>query len=895
MNEFKRGNRKYKVKEAIIAISVVILLSAAILTVCGVFGSKEENTDIPSKTDNNSTAHNKEKNSKNKNDTTENKFTPPSSDSSLNTGELSENSDKYTGQKGTGNYNYGEALQKSILFYDTQRSGDLPENVRCNWRGDSGLLDGSLEGIDLTGGMYDAGDNAKFNLPMSYTGTMLAWSVHEDKKSYEESGQLDYILDNIKWINDYLIKCHPEDDIYYYQVGDGNLDHAWWGPAEVMQMERPAFKVDKNKPGSTVVGETAASLASCSIIFRDIDKDYSEECLSHAKSLFEFAEETKSDSGYTAANGFYSSWSGFYDELAWSGAWLYLATGDKDYLKKSEEYFDLTEGNYKWAQCWDDVYIGTCLLLSEITNDKKYSQIMEKHLDYWTDGYDGERITYTPKGLAWLDQWGPLRYSTTEAFIALMYSDSKNCSKEKKDKYHDFGVAQIDYALGSSGRSYVVGFGENPPEHPHHRTAHSSWSDNLNEPDTHAHTLYGALVGGPDSNDNYEDTITNYITNEVACDYNAGFTGALARLYKEYGGQTLVDFGAVEIPDREELYVEATTNANGNDFTEIKAMIYNKTSWPSRVTDDLELRYFVDLSEVYSAGGSSDDIEVSLNYAQDTVSASLVPWNTENNIYYISVDFSGVKIYPGGQSAYKKEVQFRIKNKNGTWDPSNDFSYSDIEGSNGSSLSKATHFALYDGDTLVFGCEPDGNTNIPSSADNTSQETEPKVTAETSVTTQKPPENQSNQTDNFRVDLKQDKTSGNTNTITFEINITNTGDQPVPVNAINVLYFFTSEDTENNAINMFCDNSAIASPSSYRTVSGVLGTFSAYDGSDCDTVCTISSNDKSEINKNESLRLQIRISKSDWSDFNLSNDHSTGNAENIVITYDGNDILGKRP
>jgi endoglucanase len=40
-------------------------------------------------------------------------------------------------------------------------------------------------------------------------------------------------------------------------------------------------------------------------------------------------------------------------------------------------------------------------------------------------------------------------------------------------------------------------------------------------------TLYGALVGGPGKQDEYSDDRKNYISNEVAVDYNACFTGAL--------------------------------------------------------------------------------------------------------------------------------------------------------------------------------------------------------------------------------------------------------------------------------------------------------------------------------------------------------------------------------
>jgi len=64
-------------------------------------------------------------------------------------------------------FNYGEALQKAIMFYEFQRSGKLPSTIRNNWRADSCLDDGKDVGLDLTGGWFDAGDHVKFNLPMA--------------------------------------------------------------------------------------------------------------------------------------------------------------------------------------------------------------------------------------------------------------------------------------------------------------------------------------------------------------------------------------------------------------------------------------------------------------------------------------------------------------------------------------------------------------------------------------------------------------------------------------------------------------------------------------------------------------------------------------------------------
>jgi hypothetical protein len=44
-------------------------------------------------------------------------------------------------------FNYADALEKSFLFLEAQRSGKLPPNQRVKWRGDSGLSDGSSAGV----------------------------------------------------------------------------------------------------------------------------------------------------------------------------------------------------------------------------------------------------------------------------------------------------------------------------------------------------------------------------------------------------------------------------------------------------------------------------------------------------------------------------------------------------------------------------------------------------------------------------------------------------------------------------------------------------------------------------------------------------------------------------
>jgi len=598
------------------------------------------------------------------------------------------------------------------------------------------MTDGADHNIDLTGGWYDAGDHVKFNLPMAYTSTMLAWSVYEDRDAYVKSGQLPYILDNIKWATDYFIKCHPSPNVYYYQVGDGQLDHSWWGPAEVVLeiMKRPSYVLTEANPGSAVVAETAAALASAAAIFKPTDPTYAAECLKHAKELFAFADKTRSDKGYTAAEGFYASWSGFYDELTWAAMWIYLATGDETYLQKAESYEPNWEREgittlikYKWAHCWDQKLFGALLLLARETGKQLYIEAIERHLDWWA-GIGSEKITYTPKGLAWLDRWGALRYATTEAFLADVYADSNVCSSNKVNSYKSFAKSQIDYALGSTGRSFVCGFGVNPPKRPHHRTAHGSWMGYLDcdIPNYHRHVLYGALVGGPNSSDGYTDDVKNYENNEVACDYNAGFVGILARMYDDYGGDPIPDFKAIEEPVDEYLTMSAV--AIQGDAAMITITLGNQTAWPARVSDKLSCKYFVDITEGINAGLKPEDYKISISGTTTAKVTGLHPWDESKNIYYINIDFSGIKLFPGGVNDYKKTISFNVKFPYGSnaWDTKNDFSAQDLEASSSWEGSLTKFLPVYEDGVLVYGPEPGNNSPKPTPTKPSSTPTNPQ-------------------------------------------------------------------------------------------------------------------------------------------------------------------------
>jgi hypothetical protein len=85
--------------------------------------------------------------------------------------------------------------------------------------------------------------------------------------------------------------------------------------------------------------------------------------------------------------------------------------------------------------------------------------------------------------------------------------------------------------------------------------------------------------------------------------------------------------------------------------------------------------------------------------------------NSARNIYCVVIDFAGAQIYPGGQSHFSKEVQFRLglppEAKAGSWDPSNDPSFAGLQA--GSDPMVTGRIPIYENEILAAGTVPEGS------------------------------------------------------------------------------------------------------------------------------------------------------------------------------------------
>ncbi|XP_042493405.1 endoglucanase 9-like [Macadamia integrifolia] len=459
-----------------------------------------------------------------------------------------------------GNPNYRDALAKSILFFEGQRSGRLPRDQEITWRSSSGLSDGLLAHVDLTGGYYDAGDNVKFNFPMAYTTTMLSWSTLEYGKRM--GSELPNARAAIRWATDYLLKCATATPgKLYVGVGDPNADHKCWERPEDMDTVRAVYSVSASNPGSDVAGETAAALAAASMVFRKVDPTYSKLLLRTAKKVMQFAVQYRgsySDSLGSAVCPFYCSYSGYKDELLWGATWLLRATNDVTYLSLLKS---LGAGDSTDIFSWDNKYAGAYVLLgrmhllSKVTTYDSYRQEAEDFMCKILPNSPSTSTQYTSGGLMFKLSDSNLQYVTSISFLLTTYSKYMAATRHTfmcgnilvtPGTLRSLAKRQVDYILGENPMkmSYMVGFGGDYPRKIHHRGSslpslashpQSIGCDGGFQPyyyssNANPNILAGAIVGGPNQNDFYSDDRTDYSHSEPATYITAALVGPLAYL-----------------------------------------------------------------------------------------------------------------------------------------------------------------------------------------------------------------------------------------------------------------------------------------------------------------------------------------------------------------------------
>jgi endoglucanase len=612
---------------------------------------------------------------------------------------------------------------------------------------------------------------------------------------------------------DVVIGCGGREGI------PGPSVHAMWAAAEVAHLmtNRPTLRVNAKAPAGDIPGGMAAAMAASARIIRTHGAvlkgkrgfatfdpaAYAKRLREHAMLLWRFAEANagpeyrsqmttdekdalnrrrtqalRSD-GQIVHTGYRA---GPYAKLMTAAAFLALDAPDQAererWLAAATALYDgayRREGLQEWWKDYGHGNVGKLgvfalmrLLPADLRFHRELQQFCVKFLQY----------RQTPGGLR-LREWhaheyGSLRHANNAATIVLYYSrhvaDSPAIADAEKWRGKDTPAVlaevfarearrQVDYALGANpyGRSYLVGFGERPFNHPHHRGAFGAWAGfdhfipgKADDRGTCRHMLYGALIAGPDHNDVFlsgkerrlwlnkpagndkgvwyrfanrtepvfaddyrwdandqphQDVMDSQF-NEVALDYNAGFMANLAFLCAagHSAGKPLPDAQFPPPDERNdsldlkttdrEFFVSARTRSTSATGVEIDATVHNRSRWLARVIENLSFRY------VFTLDGDVTPAQVQVNVSGPgkTSVGPVVPLTGKQA--YVAVHLTGERMFPGNQGDGRRSVTLRLSAP--TWDASNDWSHQGLDGSE----RLVSHLPVYDGEQHVGGEQP---------------------------------------------------------------------------------------------------------------------------------------------------------------------------------------------
>jgi hypothetical protein len=290
------------------------------------------------------------------------------------------------------------------------------------------------------------------------------------------------------------------------------------------------------------------------------------------------AEDTDHVMYHDMVRTFLRAWLGFkapevssrQEELALIVRQQRVANADRLLTKKREEIQTLASGKKvrvveaecapernKTATTGTKTTNSTYLLPYEEGNAKTWEDICDDGIDNDCDGLTDDEdpncpwapIKYTDKALSWSDE-EPLPAVAAAAFISMVYarSASQDLGWSRKSNMQCWALGQMHYVLGSSGRSFVVGYGTKPPSQVQHTESSCpvvdpaskavkegcSWDNAFyaGTKNPNADLVAGALVAGPDLRDRYSDDRASDMA-RVGVHYNAPFSAALAALLEE--------------------------------------------------------------------------------------------------------------------------------------------------------------------------------------------------------------------------------------------------------------------------------------------------------------------------------------------------------------------------
>ncbi|TYQ16271.1 UNVERIFIED_CONTAM: dockerin type I repeat protein [Acetivibrio alkalicellulosi] len=377
------------------------------------------------------------------------------------------------------NFMIGEDIYNSLLidssrYFYYQRQGielvppfapDYPRSDKTPQDSAAVFRSGTRDPIDVTKGWYDAGDYGKY-VNAGATGVSdLFWAYEmfpsqfrDDQFNIPESGNgIPDILDEARWQLEWMLKMQDEESGGFFPRVQSNDDN------NVTQR----IIMDQNGPTTDDTACAAAILAHAYIIYKDIDSDFAQECLSAAKKAWNFLENNPNN--IVSPSGPYNVRNDRSNRL-WAAASLLRATDDSVYneyfLDNYQSFSSKFRDDWGYAHGWGDMWL-TAFFMYYKAESRQRAAInwINTELDVWLE----KMITRYEKN-PWYNAIVPGNYFWGINKQVLNVPMSAIIASSLRDTYTDrianFGLGSLGWVLGANPLrlSFVSGFGEDSIE-----------------------------------------------------------------------------------------------------------------------------------------------------------------------------------------------------------------------------------------------------------------------------------------------------------------------------------------------------------------------------------------------------------------------------------------------
>ena len=392
--------------------------------------------------------------------------------------------------------------------------------------------------ISAPKGWYDAGDYNKYivNSGIS-TGTLLMLFEHYPEyfsaleMNIPESGNgvpdlLDEVLWNVRWMLDMQ---DPTDGGVYHKLTTPNFE----GAVMPSRANQPRYVVQK---GTAAALDFAAVMALGARIFDDFEAELpglADSMLTGAAAAWNWAQmnpELRYDQGDMNADfdpdintGEYGDGS-FFDEFRWAAAELFITTKEDSFMVMYPPFGQGALDAPGWPNVGPMAFISLAHHREDVASVIDTSEVADRLTTLANQYFNLKRESAYDMvmGRSGDFYWGSNSLAGNQAMMLLQAYRLTG-----DDRYLEAAQSNLDYLLGrnATGYSFLTGYGDKTPMHPHHR---QSQSDPIREP------VPGLLAGGANSGrqdgctypstlpaKSYVDDWCSYASNEITINWNA--------------------------------------------------------------------------------------------------------------------------------------------------------------------------------------------------------------------------------------------------------------------------------------------------------------------------------------------------------------------------------------